>query len=177
VTLNWNTATEVNNYGFEVERRAVSSIQWTAIRFVPGSGTSNSPHNYSFTDQTLAAGTYSYRLKQIDNDGSFKYTKEAEVSIEAPKVFELSQNFPNPFNPSTSIQYGLPSRSIVRLVIYNVLGQVVKELINAEQPAGYQSVLWNANVASGMYFYRLEAISVVDPSIRFVQTKKMLLLK
>jgi hypothetical protein len=144
---------------------------------VPGSGTSNSPHNYSFTDQTLAAGTYSYRLKQVDNDGSFKYTKEAEVSVEAPKVFALSQNFPNPFNPSTSIQYGLPSQSSVRLVIYNVLGQAVKELVNAEQPAGYQSVVWNANVSSGIYIYQLEAVAIGDPSKRFVETKKMLLLK
>ena len=91
--------------------------------------------------------------------------------------YSLSQNYPNPFNPSTTIRYGLPTRSTVRLVIYNVLGQVVNELVNTEQQAGFQSVLWNANVASGMYFYRLEATSIDNPSLRFVETKKMLLLK
>jgi Secretion system C-terminal sorting domain len=94
-----------------------------------------------------------------------------------PKSYELSQNYPNPFNPSTTLQYGLPARSSVRLVIYNVLGQVVKILINAEQQAGFQSVVWNANVSSGMYFYRLEAMSMDNPSKRFVETRKMLLLK
>jgi hypothetical protein len=94
-----------------------------------------------------------------------------------PKEYTLSQNFPNPFNPSTSIQYGLPARSTVRLVIYNVLGQVVKELINIEQPAGIQAIVWNSNVTSGLYFYRLEATSLDNPSKRFVETKKMLLLR
>jgi fibronectin type 3 domain-containing protein len=94
-----------------------------------------------------------------------------------PKVFSLSENYPNPFNPSTTLTYGLPVRSTVRLVIYNVLGQVVKELINTEQQAGIQSIIWNADVSSGMYFYRLEAISKDDPSKRFVETKKMLLLR
>jgi hypothetical protein len=94
-----------------------------------------------------------------------------------PTEFALHQNYPNPFNPATTIQYALPTRSIVRLVIYNILGQVVKELINTEQQAGYQSVVWNANVASGMYFYRIEATSLDNPNKRFVDTKKMLLLK
>jgi hypothetical protein len=94
-----------------------------------------------------------------------------------PTVFSLDQNYPNPFNPSTTLRYGLPGQSSVRLVIYNVLGQIVKELINGEQQAGYQSVVWNANVSSGIYFYHLEAAAVDDPSKRFVETKKMLLLK
>jgi hypothetical protein len=94
-----------------------------------------------------------------------------------PDQFALNQNYPNPFNPSTTIQYGLPARSTVRLVIYNVLGQIVKDLINTEQQAGIQSLVWNANVASGIYFYRLEATSLDNPSKRFVETKKMLLLK
>jgi CubicO group peptidase (beta-lactamase class C family) len=95
----------------------------------------------------------------------------------APSQFLLEQNYPNPFNPSTSIQYELPSRSTVRLVIYNVLGQVVGELVNAEQRAGTQSVVWNANVSSGLYFYRLEAVSLDNPGKRFVETKKMLFMK
>jgi hypothetical protein len=94
-----------------------------------------------------------------------------------PAGFQLDQNYPNPFNPSTTIQYRLPTRSSVRLVIYNVLGQIVNELVNTEQQAGYQSVIWNANVSSGLYFYRLEATSLDNPSKRFVETKKMLLLK
>jgi hypothetical protein len=94
-----------------------------------------------------------------------------------PTVFSLGQNYPNPFNPSTTLRYGLPARSSVRLVIYNVLGQVVKELVNTEQQAGIQSIVWNANVSTGLYFYRLEATSKDDPSKRFVETKKMLLLR
>jgi photosystem II stability/assembly factor-like uncharacterized protein len=101
---------------------------------------------------------------------------KVEREIPVPLIFTLKQNFPNPFNPSTTIQYALPVQSTVKLVIYNILGQVVKELVNAEQSAGYQSVVWNAAAASGMYFYRLEAVSTVDPHQRFVQVKKMLLL-
>ena len=99
----------------------------------------------------------------------------AEISI--PSAYTLRQNFPNPFNPSTTIQYALPVQSTVRLVIYNVLGQVVKELVNAEQSAGYHRAVWNATTASGMFFYKLEAVSRVDPYRRFVQVKKMLLLR
>jgi hypothetical protein len=93
------------------------------------------------------------------------------------KKFSLSQNFPNPYNPSTTIHYGLPVRSSVRLTIYNMLGQRVSELVNAEQDAGFQSVVWNASVASGLYFYRLEATTLNDPNKHFVDTKKMLLLR
>jgi hypothetical protein len=100
-----------------------------------------------------------------------------DAATEIPTVFSLAQNYPNPFNPSTTIQYGLPARSAVRLIIYNILGQVVKELINAEQQAGYQSVVWNANISSGLYFYKIEAVSLDDPSKRFVETKKLVLLR
>jgi hypothetical protein len=100
-----------------------------------------------------------------------------DVVAEIPSIYSLAQNFPNPFNPSTTLRYGLPTRSSVRLVIYNALGQVVKELINGEQQAGFQFVVWNAHVSSGLYFYRIEATSKDDPSKRFVETKKMILLK
>jgi fibronectin type 3 domain-containing protein len=100
-----------------------------------------------------------------------------EKEINVPREFTLNQNYPNPFNPSTTIKYGLPSRSTVRLVIYNILGQVVSDLVSSEQHAGIQSVVWNANVSSGLYFYRLEATSIDDPSKRFVETKKMLLIR
>ncbi len=136
VILKWSTATEVNNYGFDVERRAVSSNQCTVIGFVPGSGTSNSTHNYSFADQKFAAGTYVYRLKQIDNDGAFKYSQEAEVIIEAPKVFALNQNYPDPFNPSTSISFSVPAVSFVSLKIFDALGREVSVVLSEELPAG-----------------------------------------
>jgi hypothetical protein len=182
INLAWKTTTEVNNYGFEVQRRIVNSnlsstADWIKIGFVQGSGTSNSPKEYSFIDANLSLGQYVYRLKQFDNDGSFKYSQSVEITAQAPKQFTLGQNFPNPYNPSTTIQYGLPARSAVRIVIYNILGQVVKELINSEQPAGIQSVVWNASASSGLYFYRLEATSLDNPTKRFVETKKMLLLK
>jgi len=132
---------------------------------------------YGFTDSKLSAGRFVYRLKQIDTDGSFQYSGTVELSLMNPSEYALNQNYPNPFNPSTTIQYGLPSRSIVRLVIYNLLGRVVQELVNSEQQTGIQSVIWNATVSSGIYFYTLEAASLDNPGKRFVETKKMLLLK
>jgi hypothetical protein len=116
-------------------------------------------------------------LSKTSNQISLKTTNIVENSIDIPTEYSLNQNYPNPFNPSTTLRYGLPTRSTVRLLIYNLLGQVVKELVNTEQQAGYQSVVWNANVSSGLYFYRIEATSKDDPSKRFVETKKMLLLK
>ena len=99
------------------------------------------------------------------------------VATGSPFTYKLLQNYPNPFNPSTTLKYGLSTQSRVRLVIYNLLGQVVADLINTEQAAGWNQVVWNAKVSSGLYFYRLEAVSVADPSKRFVETKKMLLLR
>jgi photosystem II stability/assembly factor-like uncharacterized protein len=138
-----------------------------------------------FTPDNLKA--YSDTLYIISNasisptkvllSGNGTMTDVSQNNSNIPKSYGISQNYPNPFNPSTTIQYGLPSRSSVRLVIYNVLGQVVKELINTEQQAGVQSVVWNANASSGLYFYRINATSKEDPSKRFVETKKMLLLK
>jgi hypothetical protein len=100
-----------------------------------------------------------------------------EILAQIPKEYSLFQNYPNPFNPSTTIRYGLPSRSSVRLVVINVLGQTVGELVNSEQEAGYQSIVWNAEVSSGVYIYRVTAISLSDPTKHFVDTKKMLLMK
>jgi len=94
-----------------------------------------------------------------------------------PQTYSLSQNYPNPFNPSTTLRYGLWTRSRVRLIVYNILGQIVADLVHAEQAAGWNQVVWNANNASGLYFYRLEAISIDDPSKRFIDVKKMILLK
>jgi hypothetical protein len=179
VNLEWRTQTEIHNSGFEIERRTVGapSSPWNNIGFVQGNGTSNAPHEYSFTDQNLSPGCYAYRLKQIDNDGSYKYFGNAEVEVLAPSRFAVDQNYPNPFNPSTTLQYSLPINSHVRLQIYDVLGQVVADLADGDQTAGWYRIRWNADVPTGIYFYRIDAVSVTDPNDRFVQVKKMQLLK
>ena len=172
--LHWSTATEVNNHGFEVERR--STEIWNTIGFVGGAGTSNSPKEYSFTDKNLSSGKYSYRLKQIDRDGKFEYSQSVEVNIgQTPREFALMQNYPNPFNPTTKIQYNLASAAQVSLKVYNILGDEVATLVKGNQEAGNYAVSLNANegtlvLPSGVYFYRLEAGS-------FVSTKKLILMK
>ena len=174
VELKWATATEVNNYGFEVERK--SNNTWEDIAFVPGHGNSNSPKQYSYTDKNLTNGNaFQYRLKQIDNDGTFEYSNAIEINT-VPARFELSQNFPNPFNPSTTIKYYTPKNSFVTLKVYDMLGREVTSLVNEQMSPGYHEVDWNGmdskgeSVSSGVYIYRLTAGN-------FTQTKKMNLLK
>jgi hypothetical protein len=172
--LHWSTATEINNPGFEIQRRQTSD--WAKVGFVAGAGTSNAPRNYSYTDSKLSAGSYSYRLKQIDNNGAFTYGSTVEVAISsAPAAFALSQNYPNPFNPSTVISYQLPVNSQVTLKVYDMLGREVATLVNGEMKAGSYSVPFNTSkgtlgLSSGVYVYRLEAGS-------FISTKKLLLMK
>jgi fibronectin type 3 domain-containing protein len=163
VELKWKTETEINNYGFEVERRAVSSQQstvnsWMKIDFVAGAGTSNSPKDYSFIDANLASGRYAYRLKQVDNDGTFKYSQDVEIEILVPKVFALSQNYPNPFNPATTIEFTLAEDGMVSLRVFDILGREVQTLVNGEMKAGEaHSIIFDASkLSSGLYFYRLE---------------------
>jgi hypothetical protein len=138
----------------------------------------NGTTNHGGTTLNIPAGEplVSSKYYTMTNSPSIP-TSVAENKADIPAVFSLRQNFPNPFNPSTTIYYGLPSRSTVRLVIYNVLGQIVSELVNSEQSAGWNQTVWNANAASGLYFYRLEATSMDNPGKRFVETKKMLLLR
>jgi hypothetical protein len=169
--LKWNTATEVNNYGFEVQR-TVNSGSWAKVSFVAGNGTSNVPHNYSYTDKVGTAGTYSYRLKQIDHNGAFVYSQVVQVTIEAPKVFALNQNYPNPFNPKTDIQFTVPSDGRATLKIFNTLGQEVATLFDGAATAGeyHQATFDASQLASGIYFSRLEFNGKM-------QVKKMLLLK
>ena len=176
VMLLWQTATEVNNYGFDVQCRVVSSIKsstnnWEKIGFVPGNGTSNISHKYSFTDQKPSAGTFAYRLKQIDHGGAFKYSQEAEVTMSVPNVFALNQNYPNPFNPSTSISFSLPTRTFVSLKIFDLIGKEVATLVSEEMSAGSYAKQWNAStVSSGVYFYQIRANN-------YCETKKLTLLK
>ena len=175
VSLNWKTATEVDNNGFEVQRavkdRKSGIGSWEKIGFVEGYGNSNSPKEYSFTDKNLTGGTnFAYRLKQIDNDGKYKYSKEVEVEV-VPKEYSLYQNYPNPFNPVTEIKYNLPEAAKVILKVYNIIGQEVAILVNGIEEAGYHSVKFEgSNLPSGTYIYRMQTGS-------FVQTKKMVLLK
>ncbi|MDP2302047.1 MAG: T9SS type A sorting domain-containing protein [Ignavibacteria bacterium] len=185
VILNWTTATEVNNQGFEIQRlqsaKGGEKLQdWEKVCYVAGNGTTTDPKSYSFTDNKIETGTYSYRLKQIDFDGTYSYSKIIEVEVDlAPKEFALYQNYPNPFNPSTIIKYSLPFKSSVKVEVFNMLGESAGVLINSVQETGYYEVNWNAgNLASGIYFYRLEAKSLDAPAENnFFSTKKMILLR
>jgi hypothetical protein len=180
IKLNWSTATEVNNYGFEVERCELRAEcqTWANIGFVNGNGNSNSPKDYSFVDSKVSTGNYSYRLKQIDNDGQSEYSETVEVSFMKPNEFSLEQNYPNPFNPSTIINYTLPVVSSVKVTIFNLLGESVYIFINGMQEPGYYELNWNAGkISSGIYFYRLEAKGIGTSYNDFVSTKKMLLMK
>ena len=169
VKLSWSTVTETNNHLFEIQKN--SGYGFETIGDVNGYGTSTQLHNYLFTDKGLNAGTYFYRLKQVDYDGTFKYSGEVKVAINTPLMFELGQNYPNPFNPTAKIEYSIPRDGIVTLKVYNTLGQGVASLVNGFTKSGSHSVTFNAaNLSSGVYYYRLE-------SENNIQIKKMLLLK
>ena len=170
VKLSWQTETEVNNYGFEIER-SIAKGNWEKIGFVNGSGNSNSQKNYTFEDKNLIVGKYHYRLKQLDNDGQFEYSKVVEVLLSNPTEFSLDQNYPNPFNPTTTIRFSIPEVSNVKVVVYNLLGEEIKILLNEQKESGTHSVNFNAtNLNSGVYLYKIEAGS-------FIQTRKMTLIK
>jgi len=172
IKLNWQTATEINNHGFEIERLVVNE-KWEKIGFIAGAGNSNSPKLYSFIDNTSAASTsLSYRLKQIDNDGKYSYSKEITVELNAiPTEFSLSQNYPNPFNPSTTIEFSLPKEADVILKVYNLLGQEVATLLSTQMKAGYHKVKFDASgISSGVYLYKIQ-------SGDFSAVKKLILLK
>ena len=176
VLLSWITASEINNQGFDVERKVIdnrSSVisEWEKIGFVTGLGTTTEDKFYSFADENLIPGTYQYRLKQIDFDGSFEYSNVIEVEIETPSEFYLSQNYPNPFNPTTTISYSIKDAGNVQLKIYDVLGYEVATLVNEQKPAGNYSIEFDASkLPSGIYFYQLKTGG-------FIEIKKMILLK
>jgi hypothetical protein len=168
--LNWTTATETNNQGFDVERMSVSGV-FEKVGYVPGFGTTTEPKSYSFVDSKVGSGNYTYRLKQVDFDGSFSYSPTIEVEIVAPSSFALEQNYPNPFNPSTTIRFSIPVETEVHLNVYNTLGQEVAEIINSRLKEGYHEIEFDAGtLTSGIYFYRLEAE-------KFVDVKKMIIIK
>jgi len=164
ITLRWSTATEVNNYGFNVERRAVNNASsWVKIGFVAGHGTSNSTISYSYSDAGLTSGRYAYRLKQIDNSGAFKYSQSIEVEAVSftPAAIGLNQNFPNPFNPSTLITFSVANTEQAKVVVYNILGQPVVTLFDgiAVGQQAYRLKLDASSLATGVYFYKLESPS------------------
>jgi len=174
VTLSWVTATEVNNQGFEIERNSGNDFQ--NIGYVAGFGSSSETHSYSFVDASLNEGTYTYRLKQVDLDGSFEYSDVVEVDVTVPDVFALEQNYPNPFNPSTTINFSLAADSKVSLTVFDILGQEVANLINGNIAAGSHEINFNASdVNSGVYFYRIDATGV--DGTNFTSVKKMILTK
>ncbi len=169
VNLVWETATETNNSGFEVQRSS-DGTGYTVVSFVDGKGTTTEKTKYNFSDQP-GSGQFYYRLKQIDFDGTSTFSNSIMVDLGLPTEFSLDQNYPNPFNPSTNIQFSLPEASSVKLVVYNLLGQEVATLFNGVMEAGTHKVNFDAaNLNTGLYVYKLEAND-------FVATKKMMLMK
>ena len=175
ILLIWQTATEINNYGFEVERmsnvKCQKSEQWTKLGFVDGNGNSNSPKDYLFEDKNPAgSGEIKYRLKQIDNNGQFKYSDMVGVYYSL-NDFQLFQNYPNPFNNSTTISWQQPTSEFISLKVYDVLGNEVTTLLNENMEGGKHIINFDAsNLSSGIYIYKLQ-------SIDFTQNKKITLLK
>jgi hypothetical protein len=171
VELKWQTASELNNIGFEIQRSSENS-QWQRIGFVQGNGTSANVNNYSFSDPvTYFNGKYYYRLKQIDNDGTYEFSSIIEVDFGVPLKSELYQNYPNPFNPNTEINFNLAASGNVTLKIYNSLGSEVATLVDGFMNSGMHSLIFNAkDSSSGIYFYRLKTDN-------FSSARKMLLIK
>ncbi len=175
ISLSWATATETNNSGFEVQRKAAGS-DFASLGFVVGNGTTAEIQYYSYSDQGVIPGTYEYRLKQIDYDGTFEYSSVIEVEVGLPQTFVLEQNFPNPFNPATSIKFALPLDADVNLSIYSVPGEHIATLTNGAMTAGVHTVSFDASsLTSGVYFYRIDANGV--DGTNFSSVKKMILTK
>jgi photosystem II stability/assembly factor-like uncharacterized protein len=175
VLLEWETVSEVNNYGFELERKSFVSgtevSDWEMIGFIEGHGNSNSPKFYSFIDKQLNAGNeFSYRLKQIDINGQFEYSEVVEVKI-TPKDFTINQNYPNPFNPTTLINFRIPHKVYVKLTIFDVLGREIKTLMEESLDAGIYSIEFDGkNLPGGVYYYNISTEG-------FSETRKMILIK
>ena len=175
INIIWSTATELNNKGFSVERKTETGT-YKEVVFVNGKGTSTEKTNYNVVDKDVAQGKYFYRLKQVDFDGTSEYSSEIEVNVGLPLSYSLEQNYPNPFNPSTTIKYDIPFDGVVKIKIYNTVGEEVAVIVNELQKAGKYQTVWNGknisgnSVSSGIYFYKIEAGS-------FTATKKMMLLK
>ncbi len=176
VKLNWTTSFEINNSGFDIERKLSNASVWNKIGNIAGNGNTNSQINYTFADNNVATGKYNYRLKQIDFNGNYQYFNLAnEVNVGIPAQFNLSQNYPNPFNPSTKINFDLPFDSKVSIKIFDITGREISSVVNEIKTAGYYTVNFNASsLSSGIYFY---SINAEGGNKSFVKTMKMVLIK
>ena len=170
VVLEWRTVGESNNLGFDVER-SLDGKSFTKLGFVTGAGSTNLAQGYGFTDDKVDVGIYFYRLKQIDRNGAFTYSDIREVEVTAPQRYELTQNFPNPFNPQTEIVFRVKQDGLVTLKVFDLLGREVRTLVNEKRGAGVHRVSFDAHsLPSGVYIYSITMGSFHD-------VKKMLLVK
>jgi len=174
--LNWSTASELNNLGFDVQR-GTNGNDFVTIGFVNGKGTSTEVQNYSYIDKTTSPNTnYAYRLKQIDFNGSYHFSEVVDLGESNPANFELAQNYPNPFNPTTTINIGLPVKSDISLDVYNIVGEKVLTLYNGSLEAGnYNYTVDASNLSSGIYIYVLNSVN--ENGKNSTLSKKMTLLK
>jgi hypothetical protein len=179
VRLEWSTLSEVNNYGFFVQRKHLNESAWTDLpnSFIAGHGTTTVPQHYAFVDVAAATGDYAYRLVQVDLNGARHFTEPIQVSVvtsvqgQRPLTFALHQNHPNPFNPTTTVSYQLPEASNVRLIVYDMLGREMAVLVDEKREAGYHEVKFDGSLlSSGVYFCRMQAGT-------YVGTKKLALTK
>lgn len=172
INLNWTTVQEQDNSGFEIYRTRIGTDIFEKIGFVNGNGTSDQQHSYSYADRNMTSGRYTYRIKQIDINGNFKwYALGTEIGIGVPVEFELSQNYPNPFNPSTTINFDLPADAFVKIKVYDISGKEVGTIVNEVRSAGYHTVTYDASaLSSGIYYYKIETAG-------FSKVRKMALVK
>jgi uncharacterized protein YdaL len=173
VILSWSTVLELNNAGFEIQRKInIDSAIWKKAGFVNGFGSTNEPKNYTFTDNSLQTGTYLYRLKQIDYNGNFEYFPlNGEIVISMPIGFSLGQNYPNPSNPKSKIDFHIPTAGKINITVYNLIGQVITQLVNEFKEPGHYSVEFDgSSYPSGTYIYKITGEGFTD-------VKKMILVK
>ena len=158
VVLTWETLSETNNAGFAIERAGEDGV-FSEIGFVEGNGTTNEPSSYSYADESYfrQASTLQYRLRQVDFDGTVAYSPVINVALPAPHAVALHANYPNPFNPETTIAYDVPREGHVRLSVFDLTGREVRVILDGQQPAGRHQVAFDASgLASGTYYYRLQ---------------------
>jgi len=183
IILKWETTQEINNNGFDIERRSFSNgsesfNSWQKIGFIAGNGTISETRDYYYEDKNLSVGKYEYRLKQIDYNGNFEFftlNSPAYIVIGKPIVADIGQNYPNPSNPKCKIDYQLPYMSKVSIKIFDIIGHEIFTLVNEFKEEGYYTMEFDGtNLASGVYFYSLIAEGNND---KFAKTLKMILVK
>ncbi len=179
VLLTWITESEMENQGFNIYRSTAANGDYVKIngRLISGAGTSSERHEYSYVDNRIDEdGNYYYKIADVDLNGRSRFHGPVSVfveTVEVPEKMMLEQNYPNPFNPDTKIRFGLTEDSWVRLQIFNLRGERVRTLIDANQSAGYHDISWDGTsdtgviMPTGIYIYRLQTNSFVD-------TKKMI---